>query len=90
MGGASYGRISHGRVSHGCESLRVCIMGAHLMGRASYRVCILWARISFASLSYAQDTSGESTYIGTKDVLRLLIIGDSAVRLLVTLRAYSA
>jgi hypothetical protein len=34
--------------------------------------------------------SGENSYIDTKDVLRILIVGDSAVRLLVTLRAYSA
>ena len=38
----------------------------------------------FASLPCAQDTGGENPYIDTKDVLKLLIVGDSAVRLLVT------
>jgi branched-subunit amino acid transport protein AzlD len=53
-------------------------------------ICIGVICILFASLSCAQDTSSESAYIGIEDVLRLLIMGDSAVRLLVTLRAYSA
>jgi hypothetical protein len=42
------------------------------------------------SLPYAQDTGGESPYIDTQDVLKLLIVGDSAIRLLVTLGARSA
>jgi hypothetical protein len=42
------------------------------------------------SLPYAQDTGGENLYIDTKDVLKLLIVGDSAVRLLITLGARSA
>jgi hypothetical protein len=44
----------------------------------------------FTSLPYAQDPGGENPYIDTKDVLKLLIVGDSAVRLLVTLGARSA
>jgi len=44
----------------------------------------------FTSLPCAQDTGGENPYIDTKDVLKLLIVGDSAVRLLVTLGARSA
>jgi hypothetical protein len=44
----------------------------------------------FMSLPYAQDTGGENPYIDTKDVLKLLIVGDSAVRLLITLGARSA
>jgi hypothetical protein len=35
----------------------------------------------------AQVTSGENLYIGTKGVQKLLIVGDSAVRLPITLRA---
>src|SRR5271168_859570 len=35
--------------------------------------------------SCAQDTGGENPCIDTKDVLKLLIVGDSAVRLLITL-----
>ena len=45
---------------------------------------------SFTSLPCAQDTGGENPYIDTKDVRKLLIVGDSAVRLLVTLGARSA
>jgi hypothetical protein len=37
-----------------------------------------------------QDPDGENPYIGTKDGLKLPIVGDSAVRLLVTLGARSA
>jgi hypothetical protein len=44
----------------------------------------------FTSLPCAQDLDGKNPYIDTKDVLRLLIVGDSAVRLLVTLKARSA
>ena len=36
----------------------------------------------FTSLPYAQDTGGENPCIDTKDVLKLLIVGDSAVRLI--------
>ena len=39
----------------------------------------------FTSLPRALDTGGENPYIDTKDVQKLLIVGDSAVRLLVTL-----
>jgi hypothetical protein len=45
---------------------------------------------SFTSLPCAQDPGGENPYIDTKDGLKLLIVGDSAVRLLVTLGARSA
>jgi hypothetical protein len=51
---------------------------------------------SFSCRSYegmvflAQDTGDEDPYIDTKDVLKLLIVGDSAVRLLITLGARSA
>jgi hypothetical protein len=41
--------------------------------------------MSFTSLPCAQDPGGENPYIDTKDVLKLLIVGDSAIRLLVTL-----
>jgi hypothetical protein len=44
----------------------------------------------FTSLPSAHDLGGENPYIDTKDVLKLLIVGDSAVRLLVTLGARSA
>jgi hypothetical protein len=44
----------------------------------------------FTSLPRALDTGGENPYIDTKDVQKLLIVGDSAVRLLVTLGARSA
>ena len=43
----------------------------------------------FTNLPCAQDTGGESPCIDTKDVLKLLIVGDSAVRLLVTFGARS-
>jgi hypothetical protein len=46
--------------------------------------------LSFTSLPCAQDTGGESPCIDTQDGLKLLIVGDSAVRLLVTLGARSA
>ena len=46
--------------------------------------------LSFTSLPCAQDTGGENPYIDTQDVLKLLIVGDSAVGLLVTLGARSA
>jgi hypothetical protein len=39
---------------------------------------------------YAQDPGSENPYTDTKDGLKLLIVGDSAVRLLVTLGARSA
>ena len=42
--------------------------------------------ISFTSLPCAQDRGGENPYIDIKDVLKLLIVGDSAVRLLVAPR----
>jgi hypothetical protein len=51
-------------------------------GYSSYSNC--------AFLACAQDTGGENPYIDAKDVSRLLIVGDSAVRLLVTLGARSA
>jgi hypothetical protein len=41
-------------------------------------------------LPRAQDTGGENPYIDPEDVLRLLIVGDSAVRLLSTLRVVNA
>jgi hypothetical protein len=44
----------------------------------------------FTSLSCAQDPGGENPYTDTKDGLKLLIVGDSAVRLLVTLGARPA
>jgi hypothetical protein len=44
----------------------------------------------FTSLPCAQGLGGENPYIDTKDVLKLLTLGDSAVRLLVTLGARSA
>jgi len=52
--------------------------------------CISWAYVSLTSLPCAQDTGGENLCIDTKGVLKLLIVGDSAVRLLVTLEARSA
>ena len=45
---------------------------------------------SFTSLPSAHDLGGENPYIDTKDVLKLLIVGDSAVRLLVTFGVRSA
>jgi hypothetical protein len=48
------------------------------------------SRYTFMSLPCAHDLGGENPYIDTKDVLKLLIVGDSAVRLLVTLGARSA
>jgi hypothetical protein len=43
----------------------------------------------FASLPCTQVPGGENLCIDTEDVLKLLIMGDSAVRLLVTLGARS-
>ena len=54
--------------------------------RCTIETCLL----TFTSLPSAHDLGGENPYIDTKDVLRLLIVGDSAVRLLVTLGARSA
>jgi hypothetical protein len=44
----------------------------------------------FMSLPRALDTGGENLYIDTQDVQKLLIVGDSAVRLLITLGVRSA
>jgi hypothetical protein len=59
-----------------------------------------WARLrvvdasvistTFTSLPRAEDTGGENPNIGPEDVLRPLIVGDSVVRLLITLGALSA
>jgi hypothetical protein len=74
----------------------MCLIDLYLMGRASHRriciscVCTSRACISFTSLPCPQDTGGGNPYIDTKGVLELLIVGDSAVRLLVTLGASSA
>ena len=48
------------------------------------------AQSKFMSLPCAQDTGTENLRIDTTDVLKLLIVGDSAVRLLITLGARSA
>ena len=48
------------------------------------------SKYQFTSLPCAQNPGGENPYIDTKDGLKLLIVGDSAVRLLVTLGARSA
>jgi hypothetical protein len=45
---------------------------------------------ALTALPCAQNTGGENPCIDTKDVLKLLIVGDSAVRLLITLGARSA
>src|SRR5256885_15681220 len=45
---------------------------------------------AFTSLPCAQDTGTENLRIDTTDVLKLLVVGDSAVRLLITLGARSA
>src|SRR5436305_9823309 len=42
--------------------------------------------ISFTSLSCTQDTGGEDPCINPKNVLKVLVVGDSAVRLLITLK----
>jgi hypothetical protein len=70
--------ISRVCISWMCSS-RACISCVCLISVTS-RACI-----SFTSLPCAQDTGGENPCIDTKDVLRLLVVGDSAVRLLVTL-----
>jgi hypothetical protein len=44
----------------------------------------------YTSLPCAQGLGGENLYLDTKDVLKLLIVGDSAVRLLAILGARSA
>jgi hypothetical protein len=69
----------------GVYFIGVYLTGVHLMG-----VCTSRVYTSFTSLPCAQATGGENPCIDTKDVLRLLIVGDSAVRLLVTLGARSA
>jgi hypothetical protein len=45
--------------------------------------------LPFTGLPCVQDTGGGNPHIDTQDVLKLLIVGDSAVRLLVTLGARS-
>jgi hypothetical protein len=59
--------------------IRASLIDVFLTGAVS------WACLSFTSLPCAQDTGGWNPCIDTKDVLKLLIVGDSAVRLLVTL-----
>jgi hypothetical protein len=66
-------------------------------GHARSWSCQCWAGpwvvnipAAFTSLPCAQDPGGENPCTDTKDVLKLLIVGDSAVRLLVTLGARSA
>jgi hypothetical protein len=44
----------------------------------------------YESSSRAQETSGENPYMGPKGGFKLPIVGDSAVRLLITLGARSA
>jgi hypothetical protein len=66
----------------------VCKIGDLEIPLKTFRARILRACISFTGLPCAQDTGGENPYIDTKDVLKLLIVGDSAVRLLVTLGAW--
>jgi hypothetical protein len=48
------------------------------------------ALLQFTSLPRALDMGGENLYIDTKDVQKLLIMRDSAIRLLITLGARSA
>jgi hypothetical protein len=66
------------------------IRGPRYGTRPVGRTSTLVRTIDNTGLSYAQDTSGENPYINIKDILKLLIIGDSAVRLLITLKARSA
>jgi hypothetical protein len=51
---------------------------------------VFFSDTQFTSLPCAQRPGGVDPCIDTKDVLKLLIVGDSAVRLLVTLGARSA
>jgi hypothetical protein len=57
---------------------------------AKRRSSIMKLNLLFTSLPCASDTGGENPCIDTKDVLKLLIVGYSAVRLLITLGARSA
>jgi hypothetical protein len=56
----------------------------------SQRTAFVIPNTLFTSLPCAQDPGGENPYIDTKDGLKLLIVSNSAVRLLVTLGARSA
>ena len=58
---------------------RACISHGH--------ASLIGTHLLFSSLPCAQDTGGENPCIDIKDVLELLIVGDSAVRLLITLGA---
>jgi hypothetical protein len=51
---------------------------------------LLLQKLRRDGLPSAQDTGDEDPYIDTKDVLKLPIVGDSAVRLLITFGARSA
>jgi hypothetical protein len=73
----------------GVHLMGVCLMGVYLKGVFLIGVYFTGVYLIYES-SFAHDTGGENPCIDTKDVLRLLIVGDSAVRLPVTLRARSA
>jgi hypothetical protein len=93
--GIPHKRASHGYVPHKCASHGHASHGCAPHGRVPHKrapsqACISRACTSFTSLPCAQDTGGENPCIDTKDVLKLLIVGDSAVRPLVTLGARSA
>src|SRR2546421_9447583 len=91
LGRVSHGRVLHGRVPHGRASHGRAshLMSVHLMDVCPKGVYLM-ACTSFTSLPRAQDTGGENPCIDTKDILKLLIVGDSAVRLLVPWSALRA
>jgi hypothetical protein len=73
--------------------MNVHLTGVHLMRIHSISVCLMGVHltsISFASLRRAQDTVARIPVSTPRVFSKLLIVGDSAVRLLVTLGTRSA
>jgi hypothetical protein len=77
--------VSHGRASHGtCISWACISWGVYLIRRASDE-CVPHSRAPHLRIFLARRTRVARIPVSTPIVLRLLIVGDSAVRLLVTL-----
>ena len=66
-----------------------CLTGVHLTGMCLTGLYLMGVHL-ICEPSLRAGHGGENPYIDPEDVLKLLIVGDSAVRLLVTLGVRSA
>jgi len=76
-------------IQHMPNLSRVYLISMYITGVYLTGVHLTGVHLIYES-SLRAGTGGENPCIDTKDVLKLLIVGDSAVRLLVTLGARSA